>query len=204
MKYMLVFVVSALSREHLREKSGRTFNLRGQDSGVKLSFILLLLLLIPSSAMAQRYGRPYTLAEIPETPRRLLLEVTVGHKNGYVHDSELRKMRRSTVIVTDPTTKQKHAYEGVALDELVAQDFYSGKIVEIEYGSHHVQTLSETAPDGLAELIVADTVDGKSLSPDAPYSLVETSQDKSDLIVAGVYRISVKSEAKAVATEAKN
>jgi hypothetical protein len=102
-------------------------------------------------------------------------------------------MPRSIVTETDRATNQTHVYEGVALDQLMpTKDLNSAaEIVEIEYGFHQIQTISETTRDALAELIVVDTVDGKPLSGNAPNFVVKFRRNPS-LTMTGVYRVSVK------------
>jgi hypothetical protein len=177
--------------EYPKHEGDGTAKLIGRDSGVNLSLVLLLFRFIPTAAMPQRYGRPYSLAEPSPS---VLLEVSVGKKNHYLRDSELRKMPRSIVTETDPATNQTHVYEGVALDRLVPTKGFNsaGEIVEIEYGFHQIQTISETTVDTRAELIVVDTLDGKPLSRNAPYYFVAKFQRKPSLTIMGVNRVSVK------------
>ena len=73
--------------------------------------VLLVLLFTPTALVPQRYGRPYTLAENP----RLLLQIKVQNKSRYFRASDLRKMHRSVVTLTDATANASHVYEGVAL-----------------------------------------------------------------------------------------
>jgi hypothetical protein len=155
-----------------------------------LGGLLLLALFMPAATMAQRYGRPYTLAEISD---RLLLEVSVGNKDTYVRDSELRKMPRSTVTETNPTTNQKHVYEGVALDQLVPKDVNSKKeIIEIEYGSHQKEIIYANELGTGTKLMIVDTVDGKPISWYAPYDFMAEFHGKPAVTMARVYRVSVK------------
>lgn len=157
---------------------------------MKQILVLLLLLLIPTVAMSQRYGRPYSL--VGPSPR-LFLEVSVGNKNEYLRDSALRKMPHSNVTETNPTTNQTHVYEGVALDHLVPKDFTSaGEIVEIEYGSHQKQIISANDLGTRTKLIIVDTVDGEPICRYAPYDFVAEFRGKPTLTIIGVYRVSVK------------
>jgi hypothetical protein len=152
---------------------------------------LLLLLFTPAASMAQRYGRPYTLAENPQ----LLLEIKVQKENRYFRVADLRKMQRSTVTLTDPATNASHVYQGVALDQLVpnpALRLQSGSI-EIEFDSHKTLTISETDLDPQTRLLVVDTVDGKPLSGHAPYYLVAKSRGKPQQTIVDVQCITIKS-----------
>jgi hypothetical protein len=163
---------------------------RGQGVRVKkLCLILLALLLIPTPATPQRYGRPYTPVGLPT----LLLEVSVGRKTHYFSQYDLRRMPRSVATETEPTTKQTHIYEGVALDQLVAIATLTstGETIQIESGSHQTQTLSGNDLATETNLIVVDTVDGKPLSLYRPYCFVAIFRDKAPLIASDVRSIKI-------------
>jgi hypothetical protein len=140
----------------------------------KQAFVMLLLLLTPTAAMPQRYGRPYSLAENPQ----ILLQIRIANKSRYFRAPHLRRMPRSVVTQTDSTTK--HVYEGVALDQLVPSAALAseGASIEIEFGSHKTLTLSGIDLDAARKLIVIDTVDGKPLSGHVPFYLLAKSSDK--------------------------
>lgn len=142
----------------------------------KQCLAILLLLITPTGTMPQRYGRPYSLAEDPQT----LLQVRVANKSRYFRASDLRRMHRSVVTQTDSTTKASHVYEGVALEQLVpGADLASqAASVEIEFGSHKTLILSGIDLGGGKKLIVVDTVDGKPLSGHIPFYFLAKSGDK--------------------------
>ena len=152
---------------------------------------LLLLLFTPAASMAQRYGRPYTLAENPQ----LLLEIRVQQLDRYFRGSDLKKMQRSSVTLTDPATNRSHVYEGVALEQLVPNIGLasSGKSIEIAFDSHKTLTISGIDLDPQTRLIVVDTVDGKPLSGHAPYYLVAKSRGKPQQTIIDVQCITIKS-----------
>ena len=150
--------------------------------------IVLLLLLEPVASVGQRYGRPYTLAENPQ----LLLEIKVQNKHRYFRPADLRKMPRSVVTETDPTTHASHVYEGVALEQLVPGIALGGGI-EIEFGSHHTLIISGADLDSQTRPLVVDTVDGKPLSGHAPYSFVAKSHSKATQTITDVESITVRS-----------
>jgi hypothetical protein len=151
---------------------------------------LFVLLFTPTRSLAQRYGRPYTLAE----NRELYLEIKVQNKSRYFCSSDLRKMQRSVVTLTDPTTNTSHAYEGVALDLLVPTALaLEGEIIQIEFGSHQTLIIPGIDLDSGAKLIVIDTVDGKLLSGRVPFYFVEKCGDKSLKKITDVRSITVKS-----------
>jgi len=128
---------------------------------------LLLFFLCPALLLAQRYGRPYSIAENPQ----VLLQVRIDKYHRYLRVSDLRKMSRTVVTQTDPATHFQHVYEGVALDQLVpAQVLASPKErIEIEFGSHHSATLSVSDLAADPKPMVVDTIDGKPVPGDAPY-----------------------------------
>jgi hypothetical protein len=103
-------------------------------------YLALLLLFTPAALMAQRYGRPYTLAENPQ----LLLEIRVQKLDRYFRVSDLKKMQRSSVTLTDPATNRSHVYVGVALDQLVPNTAYSlqSGSIEVEFDSRKTLTIS--------------------------------------------------------------
>ena len=139
----------------------------------KQCLVMLLLLLTPTAAMPQRYGRPYNLAENPQ----ILLQIRIANKSRYFRAPDLRRMPRSVVTQTDSTTK--HVYEGVALDQLVPSAALASEAsIEIEFGSHKTLTLSGIDLDAARKLIVIDTVDGKPLSGHVPFYLLAKSSDK--------------------------
>ena len=142
----------------------------------KHRLVILLLLFTPSSAISQRYGRPYTLAENPQ----ILLQIRVANKSRYFRVSELRRMKRSIVTQIDSATKSVHVYEGVALELLVpSADLVSeGGNIRIDFGSHQTLTVSGIDLDTAAKLVVIDTVDGKPLSGHVPFYFLAKSRDK--------------------------
>ena len=142
----------------------------------KHRLVILLLLFTPSSAISQRYGRPYTLAENPQ----ILLQIRVANNSRYFRVSELRKMKRSVLTQIDPVTKTVHVYEGVALQLLVPIGDVVSKSgsIRIDFGSHQTLTVSGLDLDSAATLVVIDTVDGKPLSGHVPFYFLAKSSDK--------------------------
>src|SRR5215469_10948775 len=76
---------------------------------------LLLFSLIASACMAQRYGRPYTLAQSPQ----ILLLVKTDKNHHHFRPSDLKKLPRTVVTITDRVTNSPHTHEGVALEQLL-------------------------------------------------------------------------------------
>jgi hypothetical protein len=156
-----------------------------------LTPFLFFSLLIPTASMAQRYGRPYSLAESPQ----ILLLVKAEKNHHYFRPSDLHKLPRTTVTETDPATNVAHTYEGVALDQLLPGAVISspGEVIEVEYGSHQTLTIPGNELDAQAKTVVADTVDGKPLTGDAPYCFVLRSRYKGFQKINEVQTITIKS-----------
>ena len=154
-------------------------------------YLLVVLLLTPTTLYPQRYGRPYTLAENPQ----LLLQVKVQNQSRYFHPSDLRKMQRTAVTLTDPMTNASHVYEGVALEQLVpAKAFASqGETIEIQFGSSQTIRMSGVDLDSQTRPLVIDTVDGKQLSGHTPYYVVVKLRGKPAETIANVQCIAMKS-----------
>jgi hypothetical protein len=130
-----------LSSEHLRNRCGA--KIAKQQRGAAMNSHCLLafvLLLTPTAATSQRYGRSYSLADNPQ----LILKIKVEKERRYFRISDLRKMQRSTVIVADPVTETGHVYEGVALEQLVPNTASSsqGESIEILFGVDKTLTLA--------------------------------------------------------------
>ena len=153
--------------------------------------MLLLLLPTPSASAPQRYGRPYTLTENPQ----LLLQIKAQNQIRYFHPYDLRKMQRTAVNLTDPTTKASHVYEGVALDQLVPPKAFAseGQSIEIQFGSHQITRISGVDLESQTKLMVIDTIDGKQLSGYAPYYVVVKFRGKQPETIAAVQCITIKS-----------
>ena len=158
---------------------------------IRLCLAALVLLTAPIAAMSQRYGRPYSLAENPQ----LILEIRIEKEHRYFNVSDLRKMQRSTVTLTDPTTNTSHTYEGVALDQLVPNSVLTspGETIEILFGREKTSTAAEIPLDPQTKLIVVDSVDGKPLTGAAPYYLLAKSPSKPQQAIAHVRSITLKS-----------
>ena len=142
----------------------------------KRCLVTLLLLITPTLATPQRYGRPYSLAGNSQT----LLQIRIANKSRYFRTSDLRRMQRSVVTRIDATTKASHVYEGVALEQLVPDADLASEAarVEIEFGSSKTMTLSGIDLGGGKKLIVVDTVDGKPLSGYVPFYFLAKNGDK--------------------------
>lgn len=152
------------------------------------------LLLAPWSLLAQRGGRPDGLQNYGRTASpQLLLQVNVQGKRFYFRPSDLRKMRRSVVILSDTATNTTRTYEGVALDQL-AQNVgtLENENLKISFGSRQSVTILGRELDVGTRPMIADTVDGKRLTGYAPYYFVAKSLHKALQPYTDVWCITVK------------
>lgn len=153
--------------------------------------LLFLSLFVPTATMAQRYGRPYSLAESPQ----ILLLVKAEKNHHYFRPSDLRKLPRATVTETDPATNVTHTYEGVALDQLLPGTVLTSpnEVIEVEFDTHRTVTLSTADLDLQSKPMIADTVDGKALTGESPYCFVAKPRSKAVQKIGEVETVTIKS-----------
>jgi len=65
-------------------------------------------------------------------------------------------------------------------------------VIEIEFDSHQKTTISTSNLDTQPKAIIADTIDGKPLSGDAPYWFVAKSRDQSIQKISAVETVTVR------------
>lgn len=149
---------------------------------------LVLFLLLTVQASAQRHGRPDSAQNYMKYRKPLSAELGLKfettHKWIYFHLSDLRKMERTTMRATDPTTGGTTTYQGVSLSELVPDGLADHKfeVFEDSWGFRDKRVLSEDGVNAESELIVADTIDGKRLAGNAPFCFVVKNK-RGDMIV---------------------
>jgi hypothetical protein len=91
----------------------------------------------------------------------------------------LKKLPRTVITITDPVTNSPHAYEGVALEQLLPTAVpTSNELFEIEFASHQKITIEGGDLDTQTKSIIADTVDGRPLTGESPYWFVAKSRYK--------------------------
>ena len=151
--------------------------------------LLLLLLLLPTAAFSQRYGRPYSLVN----DQQVLLQVRVENKSRYFRAADLRKMQPSVVTQSDLATTT-HIYEGVTLEQLVPANALasSGELLRIEFGSHQISTISSMDLDFQVKPMVVYLVDGKPISGAVPYYLVIKFRGRPVATIVGVDCLAVE------------
>lgn len=157
---------------------------------------LVFLLFAVPGLPAQRGGRPdaaqnYGRVQNPQ----LLLQVRVQKKRIYFHASDLRKMQRSTVTLTDPITNASHTYEGVAIEDLAPHTAFVPERGTLEISSDpHLKTTILTADlDPAAKPMVADTVDGRKLTGSVPYYFIAKYRQGTSQSIKNVTCISLNS-----------
>jgi len=157
-------------------------------------FLAFFLLVAPWSLPAQRGGRPDGLYNYQRsTNPQLLLEVNVQGQRSYFRPSQLRKMPRTVVILSDPATSLSHTYEGVALDRLTQKGGnWGSETVKISFNSRQSVVISARELDAVTKPMIADTVDGKPLTSHAPYYFLGKSLRTTLGPIADVWCITVK------------
>jgi len=162
----------------------------GGTAMLKACRLLLLLLLLPTAALSQRYGRPYSLVNDPP----VLLQVKAESKSRYFRAADLRKMQSSALTQSDLATKATHIYEGVTLEQLIPAFALAspGERLQIEFGSQQIRTISGMDLDFQVKPMVVYLVDGKPISGHAPFYLVIKYRGKPVETIVGVDCISVE------------
>lgn len=157
---------------------------------------LVFLLLAAPQLPAQRGGRPDAAQNYGRVQNpRLLLQVKFQKRRIYFHASDLQKMRRSSVTLTDPMTNASHTYEGVAIEDLApdtALALERGSI-EVSSDSHAKMKVSTSDIDPGTKPMVADTVDGKKLTGSVPYYFVAKYRQGAAAPIKNVTYISIES-----------
>ena len=147
--------------------------------------MLIFSLFGASVLLAQRGGRgdAVQLFEATRHNPHILLQIRTGGARFYVCTSDLRKMPRSAVILTDPATGILHKYEGVPLEYLLRGHGLSLKAgtLEVSSGRHEKMTVADTPIGHNSEPLVADAIDGENLTDYVPYCLILPSRARADV-----------------------
>jgi hypothetical protein len=148
---------------------------------IKRQIALLLLLFMPLELPAQRYGRPdsaQNYGRVQNPP--LLLQVKVQKKRTYFRTSDLRKMKRVHLTLSDPTTGQPHTYEGVNLEDLLAPRTLVSEsaVIEVSFDKHQTLRIPGANLDADTKPIVVDTIDGRTLTGYVPYYFLARTREE--------------------------
>ena len=109
---------------------------------IKRQIVLLLLFFMPLELQAQRYGRPDSAQNYGRVQNpQLLLQVKVQKKRTYFRTSDLRKMKRVHLTLSDPSTGLPRTYEGVNLEDLLQPRTLVSEsaVIDVSFDKH--QTL---------------------------------------------------------------
>lgn len=139
------------------------------------SVVLAAVLLAPEYACAQHGGRADSVQKYLAKPPNPILNIDNQSARTWTYTrlSDLLGMKRVAVRVTDPKTERTSLYEGISLSRLVPElARYQIDIYREYWAFRDKLAVSSAELDHRADLIVADTVDGKRLGPDHPFCLI--------------------------------
>ena len=141
--------------------------------------------LAPSCARAQRGGRPDSVQKYLPKPQNPILNIDNQSAKTWTYTrlSDLLGMKRVAVRVTDAKTERTSIYEGIPLSRLVPElARYQVDIYREYWAFRDKLAVSSADLDHRADLIVADTVDGKRLGPSHPFCLIAKNR-RGELVV---------------------
>jgi hypothetical protein len=139
------------------------------------------LVLLSTFCVAQRHGRGDSAQNYGRGPE-LIIDLQPLHKKLRFHVSDLRKIKRTTLTITDPKSNNISEYEGVALDDLIASEPISPKgMTEVSYGFFHKRSIRNADLEQSA--LVADKVNGRPLRPDELFLFVAKTHHAADVVV---------------------
>jgi hypothetical protein len=142
---------------------------------VRCRAALILLVLAPACACAQRYGRPDSLEHYLPKPPNPILNIDNQSARTWTHArlSDLLRMKRVEVLVSDPKTNRTSLYEGTLLSRLVPGIAHYRVDIYRDFWAFRDKLAASSADlDPRADLIVVDTINGKRLGPDHPFCLI--------------------------------
>lgn len=106
------------------------------------------------------------------SPPEFILDLGAKQEKLRFTVGRLEHMTRSTMTVKDRTTKRVRTFEGVDFLELILAKGSELEVLEVSYGFFRNKKIPGRELDGNSKVVVADTVDGKTLSGSAPFRLV--------------------------------
>src|SRR6266851_617683 len=88
----------------------------------RLEVAVMLIILTSGCAFAQRHGRADSVQNYSPKPPNPILNIHYQAAGtwSYIRLSDLLKMRRVIVSISDPKTKKENTYEGVSMNQLVS------------------------------------------------------------------------------------
>jgi len=117
---------------------------------IKHQIALLLLFFVPLELSAQRCGRPDSAQNYGRVQNpQLLLQVKVHKKRTYFRTSDLRKMKRVHLALSDPSTGLSHTYEGVLLQDLLPPGILPSEsaAIEVSFAAHQTASIPSSDLD---------------------------------------------------------
>jgi hypothetical protein len=131
----------------------------------------------------------------PKPPNPILnIDYQTSKKWSYIRLSDLLKMSRATVDVSDLKTNQKNQYEGVTLSQLVPNA--SGYRIEVFQDSLAFKdklAVSSADLDMQSGVIIADTINGKRLGADHPFCFIAKNSYGDPVVIKELLYIKVVS-----------
>lgn len=137
--------------------------------------VMVSVLMTPGSSCAQRCGRANSVQNAyPEAPNPILnIDYESAKTWIYMRLSDLLEMNRVAVRIPDAKTNRTDRYEGIPLSQIVSglrryrvdvfREFWSFK-------DKLAVSSSDLDPD--ADLIVVDTINGRRLGRNQPFTLI--------------------------------
>jgi hypothetical protein len=112
----------------------------------RLEVAVMLIILTSGCAFAQRQGRADSVQNYsPQPPNPILnIHYQAAGTWSYIRLSDLWKMRRAIVRISDPKTNQKNTYEGVSMNQLVSK--YRIEVFQ-DIGAFHKNKLAVSGTD---------------------------------------------------------
>src|ERR1700687_4678966 len=88
----------------------------------RLEVALMLITLTSGCAFAQRHGRADSVQNYSPKPPNPILNIHYQAAGtwSYIRLSDLLKMKRAVISISDPKTNKKNTYEGVSMNQLVS------------------------------------------------------------------------------------
>jgi hypothetical protein len=148
--------------------------------------------------IAQRHGRPDAVQNYMRglAPPEVVLDLKTSHQKVHFRTSDLKKLKRSTVVVTDPKTNKTKTYEGVDLEDLLSTVSHhpEPQTLEVSFGFFHKKTIHDSDLHARSDRLVADTVDGKRLSGDMPFCFVAEDRQGNALLIRKLVAIRISEQ----------
>jgi hypothetical protein len=141
---------------------------------LKWGVAMILIAMAPGYALAQRGGAHASQNYRPK-PLNPILNIDYQSENNWsqIRLSDLLKMKRIVVSVSDPGTNKAESYEGIKLDQVVPDiSDYRVDVFRNFWAFKDKLAVSSSDLDMRFNMTVADTMNGKRLGQDHPFCLI--------------------------------